>query len=54
MTENGEASVHARSTLSFGRLIVTLHPETTLCEAVPPGHSAESNTPPLLLFTVNV
>ena len=38
----------------FGRLMVTLHPETTLCEVVPPGHSAESNAPPLLLFTVNV
>jgi hypothetical protein len=35
-------------------LIVTLQPVGPFCVAVPPGHSAESNTPPLLLLTLNV
>ena len=54
LIENGAASVHTRSTLLFGRLMVTPQPVTALCEAVPPGHSAESTRPPVLLFTVNV
>lgn len=40
--------------LSPGRLIVTLHPPGTLCAALPPGHSALSNTPPELLLMLNV
>jgi hypothetical protein len=40
--------------LLFGRLMVTLHPAGPFWVAVPPGHSAESKTPPLLLLTVNV
>src|SRR6185436_20978725 len=40
--------------LSFGRLMVTLQPFGPFCDVVPPGHSAESNTPPELLFTENV
>ena len=40
--------------LSFGRLMVTLQPGTSVCVAVPPGHSAESKAPPVLLFTVKV
>jgi hypothetical protein len=35
-------------------LTVTLHPACAVCVEVPPGHSAESNAPPVLLFTVNV
>ena len=52
--ENGAAAVHTRSTLLSGLLMVTLQPETALCAAVPPGHSAESTEPPLLLLTVKV
>jgi len=51
---NGLASPHTRSMLSFGRLMVRLQPATGVWVAVPPGHSAESNTPPELLFTVKV
>jgi hypothetical protein len=40
--------------LSFGRLMVTLQPVGPFCVAVPPGHSAESNTPPELLLTLKV
>jgi hypothetical protein len=40
--------------LLFGRLMVTLQPVGPFCVAVPPGHSAESKAPPLLLFTVKV
>lgn len=47
--------VPTRSMFPLGRRIVTLHPDTEpFCEAVPPGHSALSNTPPLLLLIVNV
>ena len=35
-------------------MTVTLQPVDELCDEVPPGHSAESNTPPLLLLTVKV
>jgi hypothetical protein len=54
LTENGDASVQTLSMLSFGRLMVTLQPVGPFSDVVPPGHSAESNTPPELLFTVNV
>ena len=54
LTLNGAASVHTLSMLSLGRLMVTLHPAAPVCVAVPPGHSAESNAPPVLLFTVKV
>jgi hypothetical protein len=40
--------------LPSGRLMVALQPLELVCEVVPPGHSALSNTPPLLLLTVNV
>src|SRR5262245_52682194 len=40
--------------LLLGRLMVTLQPVGPFCAAVPPGHSAESNTPPELLLTLNV
>ena len=40
--------------LSFGRLMVTLQPVGPLSVAVPPGHCAELNAPPLLLLTLNV
>jgi len=53
-TENGEASVHTRSMLLLGRLMVTVQLGFCDCWAVPPGHSAESKAPPLLLFTVKV
>ncbi|HWP64393.1 MAG TPA: hypothetical protein VNO26_00590 [Candidatus Limnocylindria bacterium] len=40
--------------LLFGRLMVTLQPAGPFCVAVPPGHCAELNKPPVLLFTVKV
>src|SRR5262249_55565603 len=49
-----DESEHTRSMLPPGRVTVTLQPVDELCDDVPPGHSAESNTPPELLLTVKV
>jgi len=54
LTLKGAANVHTRSILSLGRLMVTLQPAGPFWDVVPPGHSALSKTPPLLLLTVNV
>ena len=56
MTENGLASVQTLSMLSLGRLMVMLQTEAPpmFWLTVPPGHSAESKAPPVLLFTVKV
>ena len=54
LTENGDARVHTRSMLLFGRLIVTEQFAFCDCVTVPPGHSAESNAPPELLLTLKV
>jgi hypothetical protein len=54
LTLNGLASPQTRSMLLLGLLIVTLHPAELVWLWVPPGHSALSNRPPLLLFTVKV
>jgi hypothetical protein len=51
---NGAPSVQTRSMLVSGRLMVAPQPGLLVCEVVPPGHSAPSNAPPLLLFTVKV
>ena len=40
--------------LAFGFWMVTPQLVAAVCDCEPPGHSAESNTPPLLLFTVKV
>jgi len=51
---NGAPRLQTWSMLLLGRLIVSEHPATGVWIAVPPGHSAESNGPPLLLLTVKV
>src|SRR5215212_4246130 len=53
-TEKRDDSEHTRSMFPAGRVTVTLQPVDVLCDDVPPGHSAESNRPPLLLDTVKV